>query len=68
MSEVPLYCTVCSVKWRYFTSSRSYAPTENKTSMTALGCETPYKGTSLTRKGTPLRPYRRPMPMVLGWF
>ena len=25
-----------------------------------------YRGTSLTRKRTPLRPYRRPMPRVLG--
>ena len=28
--------------------------------------ETFYRGTSLTRKRTPLGPYRRPMPMVLG--
>ena len=26
-----------------------------------------YKGTSRTRKRTPLGPYRRPMPRVLGW-
>ena len=26
----------------------------------------PYRGTSLTRKRTPLGPYRRPMPRVLG--
>ena len=26
----------------------------------------PYRGTSLTRKCTPLGPYRRPMPRVLG--
>ena len=26
-----------------------------------------YRGTSLTRKRTPLAPYRRPMPRVLGW-
>jgi len=25
-----------------------------------------YRGTSLTRKRTPLGPYRRPMPRVLG--
>ena len=25
-----------------------------------------YRGTSLTRKGTPLGPYRRPMPRVVG--
>ena len=28
--------------------------------------EKPYRGTSLTRKGTTLGPYRRPMPRVLG--
>jgi len=27
---------------------------------------TQYRGTSLTRKGTPLGPYRRPKPRVLG--
>ena len=26
-----------------------------------------YRGTSLIRKRTPLGPYRRPMPRVLGW-
>ena len=26
-----------------------------------------YRGTSLTRKRTPLGPYRRPMPRVLWW-
>jgi len=26
-----------------------------------------YRGTSLIRKRTPLRPYRRPVPRVLGW-
>jgi len=26
-----------------------------------------YRGTSLVRKRTPLGPYRRPMPRVLGW-
>jgi len=29
--------------------------------------QTVYRGTSLTRKCTPLGPYRRPMPTVLGW-
>ena len=28
----------------------------------------PYRGTSLTRKCTPLEPYRRPMTRVLGGF
>ena len=27
-----------------------------------------YRGTSFTRKRTPLGPYRRPMSRVLGWF
>jgi len=27
-----------------------------------------YRGTSLSRKRTPLGPYRRPMPRVLGGF
>ena len=29
-------------------------------------CLGTYRGTSLTRKRTPLGPYRRPMPRVLG--
>ena len=27
----------------------------------------PYRGTSLTKKRTPLGPYSRPMPRVPGW-
>jgi len=35
--------------------------------MTMLGKDDlPYRGTSLIRKRTPLGPYRRPMPRVLG--
>ena len=30
------------------------------------GLRVEYRGTSLTRKRTPLGPYRRPMPRVLG--
>jgi len=55
MSEVPLYAGA------YNLLGVKYAP------LATEGIAIPYRGTSLIRKRTPLGPYHRPMPRVLGW-
>ena len=46
--------------------SRAWVPTASAGRRKGPPRLCPYKGTSLTRKRTPLRPYRRPVPRVLG--
>ena len=62
MSEVPLYPSIPpngGLQWDFSNDPEVDNPY-------ALRYAVAYRGTSLTKKRTPLGPYRRPMPRVLG--
>ena len=70
MSEVPLYDPFSQETIRKTTQIRFHAPRLGGDGMIPpprpLKLRGLFRGTSLIRKRTPLEPYRRPMPRVLG--